>query len=475
MNLLLKTDVYKMGHLEQYPRGTTKVYSYLCARSNKKYNKTLFFGLQYYLKKYLSKPISHADVDEFLEYRQMIVGDRPLPEFEQKLRAVADLDFLPLKIKAVPEGSIVENKNVLLTITNTHRDAYWLVGLVESLLLKVWNTCTVATYSMHLRNLCETFAKENCDDLNHVPYQVHDFGYRGCSSEETAELSGAAHLVNFLGTDTVPAVKMVKEFYNGAYPIGLSVPATEHSVMCAYGEEREFEAFKNMLALYPRGIVSIVSDSYNYWRVMTDYAPRLAEEILCRHGKVVFRPDSGNPLKIICGDPKAPWGSPEQKGSLEILWETFGGTVNGKGFRVLNPVVGLIYGEGMTFERITTILNEMHEKGFASSNIVFGIGGLLLQQHTRDDLGFALKATYIEGVNEAGEFYSRKVKKDPVTDKGKASHSGPLVLHRKSDGYYTHEVEIWDEHIGLLEVVFQDSSMREVSFEEIRAKVRIGK
>lgn len=465
-NLMLATDVYKMGHLEQYPPGTTKVYSYLLARSDKKMPATLFYGLQYYLKMLEAKPTKEM-MDEFLFYRQRILGRPASKEVEFQLSALVKLGYFPLKIKAVREGQTIPVRNVLMTIENTVPGFHWVVGFFESLLLKVWNTCTVASYSNKLRKLCKKYADETCDDAGHLPFQVHDFGYRGCSSDETAMLSGSAHLINFLGTDTVKALKLIIDTYGCSDPIGLSVPATEHSVMCAYGQENELKAFERILDLNPEGIVSIVSDTYDLWNVLTNFAQKLKGRILDRKGKVVFRPDSGDPPKIICGDPDAGTGSDEWLGSLQLLDRSFGHSVNSKGFRVINPKVGLIYGDGMFFERLERTLALMKELGYASSNLVIGIGGLLLQQHSRDDFGFAIKATFAE-VN--GQM--RELIKDPVTDTKKKSHKGLLALYKDARGrYYTKDQCTPDEEAAsLLETAYQDGKIvRRTSFDEIRA------
>lgn len=462
------TDTYKMGHMQQYPEGTNKVYSYLTARSDKKIPFTVFFGLQYYIKEYLMIPVTREDVLEAIQMRKQILGSCPT-EIADKWFALSKLGYIPLEIKAVEEGTIMPCKNVLMTVTNTHPDFYWLVGYVESLLLKVWNTITVASYSKKLHNLTTKFSDETSDSGFLVPFLVHDFGYRGVSSEETAALSGAAHLVNFLGTDTIPAVKFVNQYYTPITeaPIGLSVPASEHSVMCAFGRENELNAFSNMLDLYPNGIVSIVSDTYNLWNVLTEFATQLKPRILARNGKTVFRPDSGDPELIICGNPEAPIGSPEYKGCIRLLDEVFGSTTNSKGYKELNPQVGLIYGDGMYFERYERILNKLKSMGYASTNLVIGVGGLLLQQHSRDDQGFAFKATYCE-INGV----PREIVKDPITDHGKKSHKGFMMLTEKNGAYTTKDqCTPQEEKEGLLQTVFKDGKLiKNYSIEEIRAR-----
>lgn len=465
-NPMLCTDTYKFGHMEQYPPGTTKVYSYLLARSDKKMPSTLFYGLQYYLKLLEVKP-TQAMMDEFLDYRKAILGTDASKDVQDKLAALVKLGYFPLKIKAVREGSDIPVRNVLMTIENTVPGFHWVVGFFESLLLKVWNTSTVASYSKKLKGLCKKYADETCDNEGHLPFQVHDFGYRGCSSEETAAISGSAHLINFMGSDTVTANKLIRENYGCTGPIGLSVPATEHSVMCAYGQENEFQAFERMLDLYPAGIVSIVSDTYDLWNVLTNFAAKLKSRILARDGRVVFRPDSGDPPKIICGDPDAGTGSDEWLGGLQLLDRTFGHTVNKKGFRVIDPHVGMIYGDGMFFERFDRTLGLMKEMGYASSNLVIGVGGLLLQQHNRDDQGFAIKATFAE-VNGV----TRELMKDPVTDTKKKSHKGLLALYKDARGrYYTKDrCTAEEESQSLLEEVFLNGKItRMTTFDEIRA------
>jgi nicotinamide phosphoribosyltransferase len=465
-NLMLCTDVYKMGHMEQYPKGTTKVYSYLLARSDKKMPETLFYGLQYYLKKLCARP-TDAHMIEFLDYRKNILGTNASKAIEDKCHNLVKLGYLPIKIKAVREGQVIPVRNALMTIESMHPEFYWMVGFVESLLLKVWNTTTVASNSRKLRALCKRYADETCDDDGHVQFQVHDFGYRGCSSEETAALSGSAHLISFLGTDTITAIKLIKETYGCKEPIGLSVPASEHSVMCAFGKENEFAGFEHMLELYPTGILSQISDTYDLWNVLTNFAERLKSRILERDGKFVFRPDSGDPPKIICGDADEATGSPEWFGSLRLLDKTFGSKKNSKGYRVLNPKVGLIYGDGMFYDRFERTLETMKIMGYASSNLVIGSGGILLQQFNRDDMGFAIKATFAE-VN--GEL--RELMKDPVTDHKKKSHKGLVALMKDQDGrYFTKDqCTAEEEEKSLLETVFLNGELKRMTtFDEIRA------
>lgn len=470
-NLLLCTDVYKIGHMRYYKPGTTKVYAYLCARSTKKENEALFFGLQPYLEMLQNYAPTKEDAEEFLTYWSEILGSAAPSDVVEKINALVELGYIPLEIKAVPEGTVIDNKNVLVTITNTHPDFFWVVGFFESLLLKVWAPTTVATLSLKFKRLLTKCAAETSDSEFLVPFLVHDFGYRGVSSEGSAEILGAAHLVSFTGSDNIPAIKFAKDVYKAEGFIAGSVPASEHSVMCSYGPEGELEAFKRMLELNPTGLVSIVSDTYNFWDVMTKFTVELKEDILARDGKVVFRPDSGDPLHILCGNPEAEVGSPEYKGAIRILDEIFGSSVNSKGYKELNPKVGLIYGDGMYYGRVEKIMETMKEMGFASTTVVIGIGGLLLQQHNRDDLGFAIKATYAEINGEAVELF-----KDPITDPGKKSHKGLMKLvHHRGGAYVTmDQCTAEEEKQGILvQVFFNGKVTKKYNFNEIRERVKL--
>jgi len=542
-NPLLAVDVYKMGHMEQYVPGCNKVYSYLLARSDKNFNKTVFFGLQYYLKEYLSTKLTPEMGEEFLKYRKMILGSNT-PEIEKQIKALCDLGYFPLQIKAVNEGTVLPVKNALMTMTNTHPDFYWVVGFVESLILKMWYPITVASCCYKYKEIVDAaFTDTVSDDLSFLrDFTVHDFGYRGDTSEEGAAISGAAHLVSFSGSDTVPALPFVEEYYGAdtSKMIMASVPASEHSVMCSFGRDNELASFENMLRLYPSGIVSIVSDTFDVYRVLTEFAEHLKPVILERDGKVVFRPDSGDPETIICGSIKYVddidmydfeyeiyhsqiHGEPgddkyekivfckksnkfwklhadvsydrhdkqyyyicdveitqtehnptnEEKGAIVLLDEMFGSTVNEKGYKQLNPKVGLIYGDGMYIERYQRTLQRLKEMGYAASNLVIGVGGIL-RNHSRDTMGFALKATYVEVNGQP-----REIEKDPITDNKKKSHKGlvalyKLIKHDEPPTFFTLDKRSWDEENGgELHTVFKDGKLtRETTFERIRERLR---
>lgn len=467
---LIRTDVYKLSHALQYCPGTSKVYSYLIARSNKTFQDTAFFGLQYYLREYLMKPITKDHVAEFIRVHTKVIGP-PSQELVSKMYALAELGYWPIKIKAVPEGTVVPVKNALMTMTNTHPDFAWCVGFIESLVLKVWYTTSVATTSLQYKRVISRFWSETVSEsyMPFMDYFVHDFGYRGDTSEEGAAISGVGHLLSFKGSDTLVALPCAEDYYGAtdADAIMSSVPASEHSVMCSYGRDNELAAFERMLELYPEGIVSIVSDTFNIYTVLTDFMPRLKAKILARNGKCVLRPDSGNPEYIICGDPSAPEGSPEWKGAIRLLDEVFGHTVNDKGYKVINERVGLIYGDGMYLERYERTLQRLKELGYAASNLCIGVGGIL-RNHSRDTGGFALKATYVI-VN--GE--DREIEKDPITDPGKRSHKGLIRLDCENGEWKTvDQVSSEEEERGMLQTVFIDGTLyAPTTLREMRARV----
>ena len=413
MNTLLHTDVYKMGHMEQYHPDIEYIQSHLIARKGDKFNELVFFGLSYYIQKYLKSAPSIEEVEEFIKYREMILGQPIREESRAKLIKLSQMRQWPITIKAYPEGSICGIQDPLLVIENTEPGMHFCVGLLEGLLLKLWNTCTVATYSRKLHGIFTEYAGQTGSDLAMVPFQVHDFGYRSVSSEETAALSGAAHLLSFLGTDTVLAVDLLNKYYGPVEcPIGLSVPASEHSVMCSFGKDNEIDAFNNMLDLYPTGIVSIVSDTYDFYNVMDNFTDMLRDRILSRDGKTVFRPDSGDPVEVSVR-------------TIQMLDEKFGHTLTTTGHKLLNPKVGMIYGDGMTNDRIVRTLKKLDELGYSSQNLVVGVGGLLLQQHNRDDMGYSFKANWAK-MKDGTEV---PLFKTPKTDSSKNSKGGYIKNH----------------------------------------------
>ncbi len=467
MDTLNLADGYKVDHRSQYPDGTTLVYSNWTPRKSRieGIEEVVFFGLQYFIKKYL---IEDFDVNFFNQPKELVINKykRRISAYigpdaitYEHVEALHDLGYLPVEIKALPEGTRVPIRMAMFTIKNTLPEFFWITNFLETILsCIIWMPCTSATISLEYRKILDKYALETGGDLEFVPFQAHDFSFRGMAGLEAAMMSGAAHLLNFTGTDTIPAIDFLENYYNADVEqelIGATVPATEHSVMCMGTELNEIETFERLITeIYPRGIVSIVSDTWDFWKVITEYIPQLKQQIMMREGKVVIRPDSGDPVKIICGDPDAEKGTPEYKGAIECLYETFGGTISDKGFKILDQHIGLIYGDSITLERCNEICENLKKKGFASTNVVFGIGSYTYQYVTRDTFGFAMKATYGE-VNGKG----REIFKDPKTDDGtKKSARGLLSIHRNEKG----TLEMMDqigkevEQKGELRAVYKD-------------------
>ncbi|MEM8566228.1 MAG: nicotinate phosphoribosyltransferase [Bacteroidota bacterium] len=480
MNTLNLADGYKVDHRNQYPEGTELVYSNWTPRKSRMpgVDKVTFFGLQYFIKKYLQEDFDRNFFDKpkqevVAEYRRRInayLGPDAIT-FEH-VEALHDLGYLPVEIKALPEGTRVPLRTAMFTIKNTLPQFFWVTNFLETILsCVIWMPCTSATISLEYRKILNQYAIETGGDMEFVPFQGHDFSFRGMAGLEAAMMSGAGHLLNFTGTDTIPAIDFLEQYYNADATkemIGASVPATEHSVMCMGTELDEIETFKRLInEIYPTGIVSIVSDTWDFWKVITEYVPQLKEQILAREGKVVIRPDSGDPVKIICGDPEAEVGTPEYKGAVECLYETFGGTISETGYKLLDQHIGLIYGDSITLERCQQICENLKQKEFASTNVVFGIGSFTYQYVTRDTFGFAMKATYGE-VNGQG----REIFKDPKTDDGtKKSARGLLGVYKDANG----DLEMKDradyetEAGGELKTVYKDGQLLvEMSLAEIR-------
>lgn len=487
---LTSIDSYKLGHADQYPSGTTKVYSnftprsskYLCIPQEYKEQEIVWFGLQAFLfelKNLWDTTFFMKDFDEVASEFTEIVAPFCGPNgFDvERLRNLHKLGYLPLEIKALPEGSKVPVNVPVLTITNTVPECYWLPNFLEAWMSsELWKSSTSATISNSYLRIITKYAELTGGSKEFITWQGHDFSVRGMSGIVDSAKSGAGHLLSFNGTDNIPAVKLIRDVYNGANTfIGGSVPATEHSVMCAGGKDTEIETFRRLMKTYPSGVLSVVSDTWDFWNVITTTAMELKDEILNRKpdslgiAKIVFRPDSGNPVKIICGDKEAEVGSPEYKGAVECLAEIFGTTTNEKGYKTLNQRVGLIYGDSITHDRADQILKQLMDKGFASDNIVFGIGSYTFQYNTRDTLGFAMKATYVE-VNGKGV----AIFKEPKTDDGTKKSAKGLLKVDKNNGKYVlkNNVTKSEEKEGYLQTVFNNGHITKVeSFDEIRKRL----
>ena len=483
--ILLK-DGYKVGHKFQYPDKTTLVYSNLTPRKSRSagVDEIVFFGLQYFIKEYLIRQFDEyffkrpkADVmKEYARRLDAYLGKDSITY--EHISELHDLGYLPLEIKALPEGSLVPMRVPVFTIKNTLPGFFWLTNMLETVMSAIlWKPATSASTAFQYLRTFTKYAEETVgEDKSFIPWQGHDFSFRGMAGIEDAVISGAGHLLSFTGTDTIPAIDFLEQYYNADCSkelIGGSVPATEHSVMCMGTQDDEIGTFLRLIReVYPVGIVSIVSDTWDFWQVITEFLPKLKDDILARNGKVVIRPDSGDPVKIIIGDEDAPVGSPEFKGAIECMWETFGGIITPKGFKLLDGHVGLIFGDSITTERQNAILEGLKKKGFASYNVVLGIGSYTYEYVTRDTFGFAMKATYgeVDGVG-------RDIFKDPKTDDGtKKSAKGLMQVYRDSS---TGKLALkdqcsWEEESkGELKTVFKDGKLTvDWTLEQIRVRVR---
>ncbi|CAN5474969.1 nicotinate phosphoribosyltransferase [soil metagenome] len=465
-NLLLLADGYKYSHYKLYAPGTTRIYSYLESRGGL-FDSTVFYGLQYYLREYLQgKAFTTADIDEAEETLNGVFGRKGVfkrENFEYILNQHGG--YLPVRIKAVPEGTVVPVSNVLMTIENTDPKCFWLTNFLETLLMQTWYPSTVATLSHEIRKVVEQNFEQTADEASKasIDFVLNDFGFRGVSSVESAGLGGSAHLINFKGSDTVYASAFAKKYYNAKKVYGMSVPATEHSIMTLRGEAGEREIFENILNAYPEGILSCVSDSYNIFNAVGElWGREFKSRILQRNGTLVIRPDSGDPVQTLLK-------------VFEILFDRFGSTTNSKGYRVLPKQVRVIQGDGIDHESISLIYKSLKAKGISAENLLLGMGGALLQKVNRDTQKFALKCSYAE-VN--GEKVN--VRKSPMemnelgqmTKSFKASKAGRLKLVHTDGGLKTVEENQSGEDV--MKTVFENGEIKKIyTFEEIRERAKV--
>ncbi|QCE40736.1 nicotinate phosphoribosyltransferase [Psychroserpens sp. NJDZ02] len=482
MNPLLYTDGYKVDHRRQYPDKTTLVYSNWTPRMTriKGVDQVVLFGLQYFIKKYMIADFNanffkQPKADVCKKYQRRInnyLGENSVGI--QHIEDLHDLGYLPMVIKALPEGVSVPIKVPMLTMYNTKAEFFWLTNYFETILsTTLWLPCNSATIAKQYRKILDKYANETSSVLEFVDWQGHDFSMRGMGGLEAATVSSAGHLLSFTGTDTIPTIDFLEDYYNANSDtelVGGSVAATEHSVMCMGTNTGEQETFKRLITeVYPNGIVSIVSDTWDLWKVLTEYLPNLKEDVLARNGKVVIRPDSGDPADIICGNPN---GKTEaaKKGVVQLLWDIFGGTTNNKGCKELDSHIGAIYGDSITIDRATEICERLKQNGFASTNVVLGIGSFTYQYNTRDTFGFAMKATYGEVDGESREIY-----KNPITDDGTKKSAKGLIKIVKENGDYAlvDQVSWEEEQKGELKEVFRDGELLvDDSLGEIRQRIR---
>jgi nicotinamide phosphoribosyltransferase len=539
INPLLLTDGYKTGHHQQYPKGTTLVYSNFTPRSNKYApkgcDKVVSFGQQMIMKQiheafqneFFSKPKDEVCGEMKRELSMYLGTDYDVTHFEK----LHDLGYLPINVKVIEEGTLVPIKVPILTIYNTHPDFFWVTNYLETIISNLlWKPTTSATIAHQYRKVLTKWQeKTDKERAWFVDWQGHDFSMRGMDSIDATISSGLGHLTSFSGTDSLPAIGGARKYYGETGFVGGSVNATEHSVMCAGGKEDEIETFRRLLQTYPTGILSVVSDTWDLWKVCTEHVLTLKEEILARDGKLVIRPDSGDPVDIICGEfepyrviskadidkpfvlsvgqkfmfteespetnqqyyTKTEDGyvdyvyQPKHKGVIELLWDIFGGTINEQGYKVLDPHIGAIYGDSITIDRAEEICSRLEAKGFASTNIVLGVGSFTYQYNTRDTFGFAMKATYVElEVPKFGEFadqglnteiIGREIFKDPITDDGtKKSATGLLKVVKTlapdsygnlhTSGYTLVDKVSWDEeNIGELKTIYKDGEFHNIT------------
>jgi len=566
MNPLLLTDGYKTGHHQQYPKGTTLVYSNFTPRSNKYApkgcNEVVVFGTQMVMQQlheafqndFFNRPKDEVCGEMKNELSMYLGTDYDVSHFE----ALHDLGYLPICVKALPEGTKVPMKVPVLTIYNTHPDFYWITNYLETILSNLlWKPMTSATIAHQYRKvLTKWMEKTDKERAWFIDWQGHDFSMRGMDSVDAVISSGLGHLTSFLGSDSLPTIYGARKYYNAEGMVCGSVNATEHSVMCAGGKEDEVETFRRLLKTYPTGILSVVSDTWDLWKVCTEHVVTLKEEILARDGKLVIRPDSGDPVDIICGfDIKeyeclgdaeedfeddladnqvhgereftisetrtvkvgkkyynlvadVDWNrydkqyyfveeikftvkeaevTPATKGVIELLWDAFGGTINEQGYKVLDSHIGAIYGDSITIDRAEEICKRLEAKGFASTNIVLGVGSFTYQYNTRDTFGFAMKATYVEvkesvygdtidqGLNT--KIVGREIFKDPITDDGtKKSATGLLAVFKNEHNGNYELIDHCDwktEKTGELQTIYHNGNVvYRTTLEEIRNRLK---
>jgi nicotinamide phosphoribosyltransferase len=464
----LLCDFYKTSHAKMYPAKTEYVYSTWTPRASRILGVTevvvaghqmfLRFLHEYFEQNFFNQPVE----DVVAEYTRVIQHTLGVKEPDAShIIALHDLGYLPLLIKALPEGTVVPVRTPTLTIVNTHPDFFWITNYIESLAsAELWPVYTAATIAHEYRKFLDEAALRTVGNVDFVPFQGHDFSFRGMMGLSAATKTGVGHLLSFFGTDTIPAILAAEHYYAANIEkelVGTSIPASEHSIQCAYEDDMEY--LRRLISdVHPSGFVSIVSDGYDFWDVIGRVIPSLKSRIMARDGRVVIRPDSGDPVLIVAGDPNGK-AELERKGAVEALWDIFGGTVSPQGFKVLDSHIGLIYGDAITLDRAKQIISLLGKKGFASTNVVFGIGSYTYQYVTRDTLGFALKSTacVIDGKE-------KPIFKNPKTDDGiKKSQKGAVAVFEKNiegDIGWVDGLTIGSTKVGdLLQTIFHDGRM----------------
>ena len=464
-NLVLLADAYKYAHHKLYYPGTSQIYSYLESRGGM-FDETVFFGLQYFLKEYLQgRAFTQQDLDEAEGFLLQVFGRDDVFD-KSRFQYILDKydGRLPVRIKAVAEGTAVPVHNVLMTIENTDPECFWLTNFLETLLMQVWYPCTVATLSNQVKKVVTQFYAETATEGAEagIDFVLNDFGFRGVSSVESAKLGGAAHLLNFNGSDNLAGSGMAINYYNAQKVYGLSIPATEHSICTLLGKEGELEVFRHVLRTFPEGIVACVSDSYNIFRACADYwGEELKAEILNRKGTLVIRPDSGDPVMTLLK-------------IFEILFQQLGYTVNAKGYKVLPQQVRVIQGDGVNYNSIIKIYEALKTNGISAENLVLGMGGALLQKIDRDTQRYALKCSH--AIVNGKEI---NVEKSPtemdaqgnITGSFKKSKSGRLKLVNAGGKYQTVNEDSNTLPDHLITVFENGELLNEITFEQARANI----
>lgn len=455
LNLILRTDSYKASHWVQYPPKTEGYFGYIESRGGE-FDKTLFFGLQIFLKRYLSEPINQEMIDEATDFFARHGEPFNKEGWEYILKTYDG--YIPVKIKAVPEGKVIPTKNVLVTVEVIDPNCFWVGSYIETALLRaVWYPTTVATNSYYCKKIIKRYLDITSDDPDgQIPFKLHDFGGRGVSSGESAEIGGAAHLVNFMGSDTVEGIWLANKIYKSDMS-AFSIPAAEHSTITAWGKDNEVEAYRNMLKQFakPGALVAVVSDSYDIYNAASVlWGETLKQEVIDSEAIVVIRPDSGDPVEVVLK-------------VAEILGNKFGITINNKGFKVLNNV-RIIQGDGININSIKEILDNVVKNKWSVDNFAFGMGGGLLQQVNRDTLMFAMKCSAVKVDGEWVDVY-----KQPITDDNKVSKKGRLSLYEKDGNYITTQMEkrAWvGSAVEVLVPVFENGKvLKEYTLDEVRA------
>jgi len=448
-NPILNTDSYKTSHWLQYPPGTENVYSYIESRGGA-FEQTVFFGLQAFLKEYLARPINQEMIDE----ANYILTEHGVPFNYDGWQYILDkhAGMIPVKIKAIQEGMVIPTGNILVAAEATDPKCYWVTSYIETALLRaVWYGTTVATLSWNIKQDIKKALDETAENSDNLLFKLHDFGARGVSSFESANIGGAAHLINFRGTDTLSGLLFACKYYRAKEVPGYSIPAAEHSSITSWGRANEVEAYRNMLTQfggkYP--LIAVVSDSYDIYNAVQNlWGGELKDELLKSGSTVVIRPDSGDPAAVVLK-------------VVQLCDQSFGSTVNSKGYKVLNNV-RVIQGDGINRTSIRDIMNTLKQNGYSVDNIALGMGGALLQQVNRDTLKFAMKASAIKVGDKWVDVF-----KDPITDAGKRSKRGRLDLYKDDRGNYYTGPE--GQEGGLLEPVWENGYLlREMTFEQVR-------